>query len=300
MSEREFDTLLTKGGFFEAPRWHDGSWYISDFYHHRVLSVAESGSVSVELEVEGQPSGLGWLPDGSMLCVSMKDHKVLRKHPDGSVTVHASLGQYCGGPLNDMVVDSKGNAWVGDFGFELMSMADPKPTNLVRVGPDGDASVAATDMLFPNGMVITDDERTLIVGETLGCRYSAFDIEEDGTLTNRRVFAQLAPTPSLGSFLEVLPKVTVGPDGCCMDANGNIWMADAIGGRVVLISEGAKVLDEIKAPDGLGFFACMLGGEDGRTLAICAAPDFLESNRMKSDDALVLTVKVEVPHGGRP
>ncbi len=300
MSNRQFETLLTGGGFFESPRWHDGRWFVSDFYHHQVVSVTEEGSVQIEMTIENQPSGIGWLPDGSMLVVSMKDHSILRKGVDGSVTVHARLGDYCNGPLNDLVVDSKGNAWVGDFGFDLMGFQDPSPTNLVLVKSNGKAKVVADQMLFPNGMVITDDEKSLVVGETLGCRYSAFDINDDGTLSNRRVFAQLGPSPTLGAFTEVLPQITVAPDGCGMDSDGNIWMADALGNRLLHIAEGGEILEEVKAPEGLGFFACMLGGSDGKTLLACAAPDFLEANRILSNDAVLLVTKVETGRGGRP
>ncbi len=300
LSNRQFETLHSGGGFFESPRWHDGRWFVSDFYHHEVISITEAGVSQVELAVAGQPSGIGWLPDGSMLTVSMKDHLLLRKGPDGEVSVHADLSSYCGGPLNDLVVDSKGNAWVGDFGFDLMSFQDPSSTNLVLVRPDGETCVVAQDMLFPNGMVITNDERSLIVGETLGCRYSAFDIADDGTLINRRIFAQLAPTPTLGAFTEVLPQITFAPDGCCMDADGNLWVADALGNRLLHLAEGGHIIEELKAPDGLGFFACMLGGSDGRTLLACAAPDFIEASRLLADEAVLLRTQVEVPHGGRP
>ena len=299
LPNRQFTTLHSGGGFFESPRWHDGRWFVSDFYKHQVLSIEEDGSVHFEMHVENQPSGIGWLPDGSMLVVSMKDHCILRKAFDGSVSVHARLGQYCRGPLNDLVVDGEGNAWVGDFGFDLMSFQDPSSTNLILIRPNRETVVVADQMQFPNGMVIKDGN-TLVVGETLGCRYTAFDINEDGTLSNRRVFAQLAPTPKLGTFTEVLPQITVAPDGCTMDANGNIWMADALGNRLLHIEAGGAILEEVRAPEGLGFFACMLGGSDGKTLLACAAPDFMEANRILSDDAVLLVTKVETPHGGRP
>ncbi len=300
LSSRQFETLHSGGGFFESPRWHDGKWFVSDFYHHEIISLTEDGNVKVEMTVENQPSGIGWLPDGSMLVVSMKDHCILRKAMDGSIAVHARLSSYCNGPLNDLVVDSKGNAWVGDFGFDLMNFQDPSPTNLVLVKPNGETTVVATEMLFPNGMVIIDDENTLVVGETLGCRYTAFDINDDGSLSNRRVFAQLAPTPTIGTFNDVLPQIAVAPDGCCVDSDGNLWIADALGNRLLHITEGAEILEEIKAPEGLGFFACMLGGSDGKTLLACAAPDFMEANRILSDDAVLLVTTVETAHGGKP
>jgi sugar lactone lactonase YvrE len=170
----------------------------------------------------------------------------------------------------------------------------------MRVDPDGTATVAAEEMMFPNGSVITPDGGTLIVGETAGCRYTAFTIQSDGSLTDRRVWAQLAPTPELAPLQEMLSKMTIGPDGCTLDAEGHIWSADEAGGRCIRIAPGGEIVDEIRTPDGLGCFACALGGEDGRTLLVCAAPDFLETNRRESREAVLLTTTVEVPHAGLP
>jgi sugar lactone lactonase YvrE len=300
MGERRLSTLLEGGHFFEGPRWRDGRWWVSDFYGHAVLAVSPDGREEHVLEVEGQPSGLGWLPDGSLLVVSMRDRRLLRRSPPGEVTVHADVGEHCGGHLNDMVVDSRGRAYVGDFGFDLMAGADPRPTGLVRVDPDGRSAPVARDLLFPNGSVITPDGSTLIVGETLGCRYTAFRIEPDGSLADRRVWAQLAPTPEPGSFADTLPRVLVAPDGCCLDAEGHLWAADAVGARCIRVAPGGAVVDEIRAPGGLGMFACMLGGEDGRTLAICAAPDFQAHARSRVREAVLLTVRVDAPHAGLP
>jgi sugar lactone lactonase YvrE len=252
------------------------------------------------MKVEHQPSGLGWLPDGSLLVVSMKDQRVLKRPPDGEVSVHADLSSFTDSHLNDMVVDNQGRAWVGCFGFDLMAFADPKLAPLMRVDPDGTSSLAADELMFPNGSVITPDGQTLIVGETAGCRYTAFTISEDGSLADRRVWAQLAPTPELGSFEEMLPKITVGPDGCTLDADGHIWAADEAGGRCIRIAPGGEIVDEIRTPEGLGCYACALGGEDGRTLLICAAPDFFEANRRQSREAVLLTTVVESPHAGLP
>jgi sugar lactone lactonase YvrE len=300
MGERALQTLVDGGTFFEGPRWHDGRWWVSDFYRHQVLAVSTEGREEAILSVEQQPSGLGWLPDGSLLVVSMKDRTVLRRAPGGEVSVHADISEHCGGNANDMVVDEQGRAYVGNFGFDLMAGGDPKAATLVRVDPDGTVAVAAEDLLFPNGSVVTPDGRTLIVGETVGCRYTAFTIADDGTLTDRRVWAQLAPSPDLTSFAEVLPKVTIAPDGCGLDADEHIWAADAIGRRCIRVAPGGEIVDEIAAPDGLGFFACMLGGDDGRTLLICAAPDFYEEARAAAREAVLLTTEVDVPHAGLP
>jgi sugar lactone lactonase YvrE len=293
-------TLLEGGAFFESPRWHEGRWWVSDFYSHLVQTVDPDGSAQEVMEVEGQPSGMGWLPDGSLLVVSMKDHRLLRRSPDGEVSEHAEVGEYCGGHLNDMVVDQRGRAYVGNFGFDLMAFADPVPAVLLRVDPDGSVSVAAEDLRFPNGSVITPDGRTLIVGETAGARYTAFTIGDDGSLSDRRVWAQVAESPELGPIAETLPKLKFGPDGCGLDAEEHIWAADEVNARCARVAPGGEIVDEIAAPEGLNFFACMLGGEDGRTLLICAAPDYLEANRSQAREGVLLTATVDVPHAGLP
>lgn len=301
MAERELSTLLEDGAFFEGPRWREGRWWVSDFYRRLVLAVSPGGDAEEAMAVEGQPSGLGWMPDGSLLAISMKDHRVLRRSPDGEVTVHAELAEYCGGHLNDMVVDGEGRAYVGNFGFDLMAGANPAATVLVRVDPDCSASVAAEEMLFPNGSVITPDGQTLIVGETAAARYTAFTIAGDGSLTDRRVWAQLGPTPPLGGTLaESLPLLEFAPDGCTLDAEEHLWVADALGARCCRVAPGGEIVEQIDAPEGLGIFACMLGGEDGRTLLLCAAPDFAEEARSQAREAVLLTTTVEVPHAGLP
>jgi sugar lactone lactonase YvrE len=292
--------LLEGGAFFESPRWHDGRWWVSDFYREAVYTVSIDGAEQRVLEVGHQPSGLGWLPDGSLLVVSMKNQQLLRRHAQGSVSVHADLSIYTDSSLNDMVVDAAGRAWVGCFGFDLMAFADPQLAPLMRVDPDGTATVVAEDLMFPNGSVITPDGTTLIVGETAGCRYTAFTIAADGSLTDRRVWAQLAATPELAPLEQMLPQIAVGPDGCTLDAAGHIWAADEAGGRCIRVAPGGAIVDEIGMPDGLSCFACALGGDDGRTLLICAAPDFLEGNRRQSRDAVLLQTTVDVAHAGRP
>ena len=281
------DMLLGGGSFFEGPRWHEGRWWVSDFYRHVVLAVNPDGTAEEVLTVDQQPSGLGWLPDGSLLVVSMRDHRLLRRDPDGTIHTVADLSAYCGGFLNDMVVDGKGRAWVGNFGFDMMSGARPAPADLLRVDPDGTVTVAARDLKFPNGSVVTEDGNTLIVGESGAFRYTAFTITADGSLVDRRVWADVK-------------EAGVAPDGCCLDAEGHIWAADAMTRRCARIAEGGAVVDEIRPPDGLGVYACMLGGDDGRTLLICAAPGFLEGERVGTTDAVLLTATVDVPHAGLP
>jgi sugar lactone lactonase YvrE len=283
MAERKIEMLLGGGSFFEGPRWRDGHWYVSDFFQHRVLKIAPDGLAETFLEVPHQPSGIGWLADGSMLVSSMKDHKVLRRRPSGRVTVHAEIGGYCGGWLNDMVVDGYGRAWCGNFGYDLLSGETAKTANLVRVDPDGGAVIAASGLNFPNGSVVTPDNRTLIVGETSGGKYTAFDIASDGSLMNRRVWA-------------LLPDVT--PDGCSLDAEDCIWCADARGKRFVRVAEGGKIMEAIATPRQMSAIACMIGGADGRTLLLaCSPPGFPPASTTGS--CLMIT-RVDVPHAGYP
>ena len=279
-------TLIDHGTFYEGPRWHDDRWWVSDFYRHLVLSFdADGRDVREELVVDAQPSGLGWAPDGSLLVVSMTDHRLLRRGADGAVSEVAGFGQHCGGFANDMVVDARGRAYIGNAGFDLMAGAEPATANLVRVDLDGTVEVAAEDLAFPNGSVITPDGSTLIVGETMGNRYTSFTIEDDGSLTHRRIWADLPG---------------VAPDGCGLDAEGRIWCADAFGNRCVLVEEGGRLVEEVPAPDGLGVYACMLGGPDGTTLLQCCAPTFLAHERRHATDARLVATEVEVGRAGLP
>jgi sugar lactone lactonase YvrE len=300
MAGSQLHTLLEGGAFFESPRWHEGRWWVSDFYRHLVLSVGVNGEPREVLEVEEQPSGLGWMPDGSMLVVSMRDHRILRWSADAGVTQHADVSEYCGGHLNDMVVDTHGRAYVGNFGFDLMGGGDLEPANLIRVDPDGGASIAAEDLLFPNGSVITPDGKTLIVGEPPGRAIRPSQSMRTGRSAIAASGAQIAPTPEITSLAETLSKLQFGPDGCGLDAESHIWCADEVNARCVRIAPGGDIVEEIEAPAGLDFFACMLGGDDGRTLLMCAASDFAEVNRIATREAVLLTTTVDMPHNGLP
>lgn len=290
--------LVEDLSYLECPRWHEGRIWFADFYTYGVYSAAADGSdLRQEVEVPQQPSGLGWLPDGRLLVVSMRDARILRVEPDGSLSVHADLSGHVSGHPNDMVVDASGRAYVGEFGFDLMGGAPLEPARLLRVDPDGTVTVAAEDMLFPNGSVITDDG-TLLVCETFGNRVTAFDIAEDGSLTNRRAWAEFGAAPTERDLEPLLGQVVVAPDGCGLDAEGALWIADAVGGRALRVFEGGKI-DRTIEP-GNGVFACMLGGDDGRTLFLCSAPDFHEEARKAAREGKLLAVDVDVPHAGRP
>lgn len=281
------EVLLDGGTFFEAPRWHGGRWWASDFFRHAVISLDPDGTnVRDEVVVKAQPSGLGWAPDGSLLVVSMLDHRLLRRALGGNdLEVVAELGQIAGGPCNDMVVDRDGGAWVGNFGFDHFNDGAFKTACLARVDPDGSVSVAAEDLSFPNGMVITDDGGTLLVGETFASRYTAFHIAEDGTLVDRRIWAELP-----GVF----------PDGCSLDAAGRLWVADAVGRCCLLIEEGGNIVERVATPNGLHVFACMLGGPAGTTLLMCCSPDSDAHKRTGTTEALLAITEVEVSRAGLP
>ncbi len=296
---RELRTVAEGLSYLECPRWRAGCLYVSDFYNYRVIAVTPDGAIADVVKVEKQPSGIGWLPDGSMVVVSMKDRRVMRLEGDGKLVQHADLSGLATWHCNDMVVDRKGRAYVGNFGFDLMGGADPAPAAIIRVDPDGSATLAAKDLLFPNGMVITPDGRTLIAAESLAQRLTAFDIEIDGSLINRRVWAAFGEPPTATDFGGTVAQLKVAPDGICLDAEGCVWFADAFGNRVVRTREGGEIVEEISTGD-LGVFACMLGGGNGRTLFMCAAPTFVEAVASVDHQARLLATTVDVPHAGLP
>jgi sugar lactone lactonase YvrE len=295
---RRLTTLLDGGSFFEGPRWHDGCWWVSDIYRGLVLAVDSDGRAEAVMTVP-EPSGLGWLADGSLLVVSMADRRLLRRDPSGEVSLHADLSELVRWPLNDMVVDAHGRAYVGNFGFDLRGGGDPATAALIRVDPEGSATVVADELMYPNGSVITPDGGTLIVGESTAGRYTAFTIEADGSLSDRRVWAQVGEPPELGPVAEMLSQLEFNPDGCGLDAEGHIWAADAKYGRCVRLAPGGEIVEQIPGP-GMGVFACMLGGEDGRTLLMCAAPGFGAHERTGQTDAQLATTTVDVPRAGLP
>jgi sugar lactone lactonase YvrE len=288
-------TIIREGlSFGEAPRWHEGRLWFSDFYRHGIFSVASDASDErLEHTVSGQPSGLGWLPNGDLVCVSMTDHRVVRFSQSGETTF-ADISQYCGFWANDMAVSSSGACYVGNFGFDLDTMlrdvgvegliaSPPPPTNLVVLDHEGNVIQVVADMMFPNGTVLTPDGKTLIIGETLAFRLSAFDVMPDGTLTNRRVWAQL-------DF--------VATDGMCLDADGQIWLANAMTNKCFRVKEGGEVTGEVTTSQ--TSFACMLGGEDRKSLFIMTAPS---SDRFKIAGAALAKIEVvdvATPGAGRP
>ncbi|MGH9088644.1 MAG: SMP-30/gluconolactonase/LRE family protein [Acidimicrobiales bacterium] len=271
----------------EAPRWHDGRLWYSDFYDRAVFSVADDGIPRCEVEVAGQPSGLGWLPDGRLLVVSMRDRALLRQGEGGALVRHGDLAPWAAFHANDMVVDAVGRAYVGSFGFDLDGFfegtARPATTSLVRVDPDGTAHEAAPDLSFPNGCILSPDGRTLVVAETFALRLAAFEVADDGSLSNRRVWASL-----LGCA----------PDGICLDAEGCIWAANALAPECVRVTEGGEIVGRVVT--GQTAFACMLGGPERRTLFCCTAPTSQSTEASAARNGRLEQADVEVPGAGLP
>jgi sugar lactone lactonase YvrE len=286
-------TLAEGVRFGEGPRWRDGRLWFSDFYEHAVKSVSLAGDLRTEFTIDDQPSGLGWMPDGSMLIVSMTRRRVLRRAPDGNIAIHADLGHIATFHCNDMVVDSQGGAYVGNFGFDLDAtiaaggmaavLANPVKAKLAYISPDGQARVAADDLSFPNGSVITPDGTTLIVGESFGGVLTAFDIAPGGDLSNRRVWAAIAPRV---------------PDGICLDAEGAIWVANPTAPECFRVAEGGTILEVINT--GAPCYACMLGGDDGKTLFMLTAASSNSAEAARTATGKVLAADVESPRAGRP
>ncbi|HEY1749764.1 MAG TPA: SMP-30/gluconolactonase/LRE family protein [Caulobacteraceae bacterium] len=278
--------------FGEGPRWHDGRLWFGDWAELAIRSVGPAGDLRTELAVgDSRPSGMGWLPGGDLIFVSMETRQIRRVGADGRVSVHADLAGFSTWLWNDMVVDAAGRAYAGEFGFDFNGemearglpslVADHPAAKLVCVQPDGTAALADGDMHFPNGSVVTPDGRTLIVAETLGRRLTAFDIGAGGALLGRRVWAPL------GERL---------PDGICLDAEGAVWLANPAAPECVRVAEGGEVLEVIDTA--LPCFACMLGGDDGRTLFMLTAA-WAEPGQPPRKGA-ILTARVDVGHAGLP
>ena len=269
------EVLLDGLKFPESPRWHDDKLWFVDIDGHKVLTVDLNGNSEIILERDDQVSGLGWLPDNRLLVVSMRDNTLLRLDPDG-VKVVADLNKFKTVMCNDMVVDKRGRAYVGNMGFDYFDDKPFAPTNLILVEPNGDARVVVENMAFPNGTVITPDDKTLIIAETFAAKLTAFDIMDDGSLTGRRVWANLK---------------SLAPDGICLDAEGGIWLAAPGRKRVVRVLEGGQITHIVRVENDA--YACMLGGSDRKTL-------FVATSKHTRDAGKIEFVKVDIPGAGLP
>ena len=269
--------------FGEGPRWHNGRLYFSDMHDRQVKTVSVTGKVSSVVEVENRPSGLGWLPNGDLLIVSMLDRRILLF--DGSVlSEHADLSEFAPFECNDMIVDSTGRAYVGHFGFDLNGGASFNHASLIAIETDGKSRVVADHLSFPNGTVITPDGGTLVVAETFAGRLTAFDIVDNGDLENRRLWGQL-------------PAGTA-PDGICLDAQGAIWVASPPTNECLRLAEGGEVLERIQV--GQGAYACMIGGTDTPLLFVMTSPSSSPAECRALRGARVETAPVSVAGAGYP
>jgi sugar lactone lactonase YvrE len=269
--------------FGEGPRWHRNRLWLSDMHAHRVLTVTEGGQVETVVEVPNQPSGLGFPPDGTVLVVSMTDRSLLRF--DGrALSRVADLSGLASWYCNDMVVDRTGRAYIGNFGFDLHARAQPKPAELIAVEPNGAARIVARELEFPNGTVITPDGKTLIVGESVGRRLTAFDVDASGDLSNRRVWAEM-------------PRGEV-PDGICLDTALGIWVASPLSNECLRVEQGGRVTHRI--PLERGAFACMLGGSDRRNLYILTATSSEPEVCRKERSGRVEVARAPYPAAGLP
>jgi sugar lactone lactonase YvrE len=246
-------TLMNGVMFGESPRWHENRLWFSDWGAQEVIAVDVTGDSEVILNVASFPFSIDWLADGRMLIVSASDRRLLRREPDGSLVTHADLAGLSSFPWNEIVVDGRDNAYVNNIGFDFSPDAQAGPGSLALVTPDGSTREVADDVAFPNGMVVTADNSTLILAESYANRLTAFDIAADGSLFNRRVWADLGDGV---------------PDGICIDADNAVWYADVPNKRCVRVREGGEVMQSIQLDRGC--FACMLGGPENRTLFMLA------------------------------
>lgn len=285
-------TLASGFSFLECPRWHAGRLYTSDFYTGRVLAFDADGSHELICRLAGQPAGLGFLRDGSLLIVSMIERCVMR-WTERKLTRHADVSSCASFHANDMLVDEQGRAYVGNFGWNLVEDPAIRATTLAHIDARGTVTAAADGLVFPNGMVLADGGRTLLVAETFAARISAFDRADDGSLSNRRVWASFATQP----FQTVADAVESGcplPDGMAIDAEGAVWIGDAGGRAALRVAQGGRVLDRVETGD-LTPYAVALGGHDRRTLFICASPPLFSADPSVEHRSSLMSCTVAVP-----
>jgi sugar lactone lactonase YvrE len=279
----ELQTLMTGIEFGESPRWHDGRLWFSDWGAQEIIAVDLEGKSEVVVRMPSFPFCIDFLPDGPLLIVSASDRLLLRREPDGSLVTHADLSSLSEHPWNDIVVDGRGNTYVGNIGFDFPG-GEFAPGILALVTPDGSARQVADGLAFPNGIVVTPDNSTLIVAESYGNRLTAFDIAADGSLSDQRVWADLDDGV---------------PDGICLDAEDAVWYGDVPNRRCVRVREGGEVLQTIELDRGC--FACMLGGVDRGTLFMVAQEwGSMESTAEEARTGQVLTAPAPGAGAGWP
>jgi len=282
-SVSELQVLINGIAFGESPRWHDDRLWFCDWGAQELIAVDLEGRSEVIARVPSFPFCIDWLRDGRLLVVSAAERRLLRREPDGSMVMHTDLSRLSRHPWNDIVVDGRGNAYVGDIGFDFPG-GEFAPGLLALVTPDGSARQVADGVAFPNGLVVTPDNSTLILAESYANRLTAFDIDADGSLSNRRLWAGLDRGV---------------PDGICIDAENAIWYGDVPNMRCVRVREGGEVLQTIELDRGC--FACMLGGADRKTLFMVAREWRGPASMAEQErTGQVLTAKVSTAGAGWP
>ena len=272
--------------FLESPRWHGGRLWFCNWIERQIVAVSLDGKAEVMItrDPDSYPMGysIDWLPDGRLLVTG---DKLRRQEPNGSMVVHAEQG------ANEIVVDGRANIYLNGADFDFVAGAPPKPGYIKLATPDAQLRQVADDIQFPNGMVITPDNRTLIISESFAGRLTSFDIDADGGLSNRRVFAE-----------------GLGPDGICLDADGAVWVGTADANSVVRVGDGGEVRQRVELPENRAPFALMLGGPDRRTLIILTVDWRPADGHVANLDRLasgprtgeILTLPVSVPGVGWP
>lgn len=285
MRDLTLDTLATGLAFPECPRWRDGHLWFSDIYRGVVLRLdPATGDVEHVVEVPGQPAGLGFLPDGDLLVASVEERRIYRLGSDGTLRPHANLSGIATWHLNDMTVDRHGRTYIGNYGDASAPPEPPFPADLAMVEADGTAHIVATEMMFANGMAITPDGSTLIVAETRAtpARLSAFTIEADGSLVNRRALVEFDD-----------PRVM--PDGIALDAEGSVWVASPFSEEVIRVGADGAILDRVSVPHP---YAVALGGADGRDLFVCTADTWVPEEALRLGGGAIRRMRVAVPGAG--
>lgn len=273
-------TIISDLGFAEAPRWHEGRLWFVDYFSGEVLRASLDGACETAARVENMPGGLGFLPDGTPLVVSQRDFRILHIGPDGALSEYADLSGHAVGAANELLVDPQGRAWVGHHGFDFFGGAEPRPSSLLRVDMDGAVTKAADGLIFPNGMALLPDGRTLIVAESFANRLTAFDVGEDGLLGNQRIWAELGDHT---------------PDGICVDIEGAIWAASPLTSTFVRVREGGEIVDRIETVDGRWAVACAFVDDNLDQLCCITAATSLEDMPQGRSRAFVELADVEVP-----
>ena len=274
------EVLIGQLAFPDCPRWHDGRLWFSDSHDGRIWTTDEDGRTEPGAGVDGRPGGLGWLPDGRLLVVSMMGRTLLRQDPDG-LTVVCDLSQFSPHPWNDLVVTADGRAYVGGFGHDVEGGDEPAGAPIVCVEPDGEAWIVIDRLLVPNGMVVVDGPAgpTLVVAETYGQRLTAYDLLADGSAAHPRVWADLHPNV---------------PDGLTVDAEGAVWVADPVRNGLMRVRSDVGTVEWIPT-GGRSPFACALGGADGRTLFVCTSTTSNPARTLQERTGRIETLRVDVP-----